>query len=87
MNKNPPNDSERAVDAAWIRAVSRLINVPVQSGRTGTVTVPYFSGRAKSASGMCALSSWQGCKRKEGEDTRASASYYELNRTGTTHKK
>lgn len=44
MNKNPQNASEIAIDAAWIRAVSRLINVPVQSGRTVAVTVPYFSG-------------------------------------------
>lgn len=42
MNKK--KTSEVAVDAAWIRAVSRLINVPVQSGRTVAVTVPYFSG-------------------------------------------
>lgn len=44
MNKKKKKTSEVAVDAAWIRAVSRLINVPVQSGRTVAVTVPYFSG-------------------------------------------
>lgn len=43
MNTNPQKAPAIAVDAAWIRAVSRLINVPVQSGRTVAVTVPYFS--------------------------------------------
>lgn len=43
-NKNPQNASETAADAARIRAVRCLISVPVQSGGTVSVTVPYFSG-------------------------------------------
>lgn len=85
--KNPQNASEIAVDAGWIRAVSRLIDVPVQSGRTVAVTVPYFSGRAKTACGMCAPSSWQRGEGKEGEDTRASASRYELRTELAKHTK